>query len=100
MFKYWSIKRYSNKFLPTLEQRYGKQTHYSAQQIRATVYQKDFNPKFLPLAYILFLTPEHLTQVMADECPDIDIAKYKKEMLDYLATKQYHGLLSHIHNIS
>ncbi|NMP31321.1 hypothetical protein HII17_07085 [Thalassotalea sp. M1531] len=93
MLKYWSIKKYGTKLLPTLEKRYGKQIYYSAHQIRATIYQKDFNPQFLPLGYILFLAPSEISTVTASEFPDLDIAQYKKEILDYLESKSYEGYL-------
>ncbi len=93
MLNYWSIKKYGTKLLPTLEKRFGKQDYFDANQIRSTVYQKDFNPKHLPLAYILFLSPESLSTVMANEFPDLDINAYKKEMLDYLSSKSYQGYL-------
>lgn len=93
MLKYWSIKKYGSKLLPTLEKRYGKQSSYSAHQIRATIYQKDFNPTYLPLAYILFLSPSEQQEVLAREFPNLDINEYKKEILTYLKSKQYQGYL-------
>ena len=93
MLKYWSIKKYGTKLLPTLEKRYGAFPFYSAHQIRATVYQKDFNPEYLPLAYILYLSPEDLSSVMSREFPSLDIQQYKKEMVTYLDSKNYEGCL-------
>lgn len=100
MFKYWSIKKYGTKFLPTLEKRYGKLPHYSAHQIRATVYQKDFNPEFLPLAYLLFLSQQEQEKIMAREFPDLNIDAYKKEILDLLESKQYQGFLEVLQHAS
>ncbi|REL26428.1 hypothetical protein DXX93_07440 [Thalassotalea euphylliae] len=93
MFTYWSLKKYGTKLLPTLEKRYGKHEFYSAHQIRATVYQKDFNPRFLPLGYILFLTPCELNEVFSREFPEMDIEAYKQEIISYLANKNYEGQL-------
>ncbi|REL35172.1 DUF6559 family protein [Thalassotalea euphylliae] len=93
MFRYWSLKKYGTKLQPTLEKRYGKQEFYSAHQIRATVYQKDFNPKFLPLGYLLFLEPCELDNVLAREFPEMNIEEYKQEIISYLANKSYEGHL-------
>jgi hypothetical protein len=93
MFKYYSIKKYGAKLLPTLEQRYGKKTSYSASEVRATVYQNNFNPKYLPLAYILFLEQNALKNVIYIEYPELNISQYKQELIDYLNRKQYNGYL-------
>ena len=93
MFKYWSLKKYGTKLQPTLEKRYGKQEFYSAHQIRATVYQKDFNPKFLPLGYLIFLQPNELEQVMSLEFPDLNIEEFKQQIANYLSNKNYEGHL-------
>ena len=53
----------------------------------------DFNPKFLPLGYILFLDPTELDSVMKTEFPDVEISEYKKEILTYLQGKGYRGYL-------
>jgi len=97
MFKYWSIKKYGSKLLPLLEKRYGNKKFYTASQVRTCVYQKDFDPKYLPLAYILFLTQEELHKVMAKEFPQTIISDYKKEILHYLNDKSYQGYLQILH---
>ena len=97
MFKYRSIKKYGSKLLPTLEKRFGYQDFYSASQIRATVYQKNLNPQYLPLGYILFLESRELSHIMAVEFPTINITEYKNEMLSYLESKSYQGYLSVLH---
>ncbi|MFD2166398.1 hypothetical protein ACFSJY_08965 [Thalassotalea euphylliae] len=94
MFRYWSIKRYGTCFLPTLEKRYGKLPYYNAHQIRSTVYQKDFNPEFLPLAYMLFLTPSELSSVLSAEFPDLNVEEYKLDIISYLQSKSYQGYLN------
>jgi len=93
MFKYWSIKKYGSKLLPLLEKRYGVKKHYTTNEIRTLVYRKSFNPKYLPLAYILFLEGNELTAVMEKEFPLISIAAYKKEILNILDKKSYQGYL-------
>ncbi|GLX77087.1 hypothetical protein tinsulaeT_04270 [Thalassotalea insulae] len=93
MFTYWSLKKYGNKLLPQLIKHYGQQAYYSPSQIRTIVYRKDFNPKFLPLGYILFAAPEALQGIMAKEFPQINIADYKREILSYLEGKSYSGYL-------
>jgi len=98
MLKYWSIKKYGSKLLPMLEQRYGKHTYYTASQVRTTVYQKDFDPKYLPLGYILFLESDELNTVMADEFPGLSVTKYKKDMVEFLASKSYQGYLKILQN--
>ncbi|OKY27937.1 MULTISPECIES: DUF6559 family protein [Thalassotalea] len=93
MFKYWSIKKYGSKLLPLLEKQYGVQDAYTASQIRTVVYQKDFNPEYLPLGYILFLDQNDLNTVLDKEFPSLNVAEYKKEILTYLEQKSYRGFL-------
>jgi len=93
MFKHSAIKKYGNKLLPQLQKRYGERLYYSASQIRATVYQRNFNSKYLPLGYILFLEPSILAQIIEKEFPCLCIIRYKKEMRDYLDEHKYHGYL-------
>ena len=96
MFKYYSIKKYDVKLLPALEKRYGEKQHYSASQVRATVYQNDFNPKYLPLAYLLFLEQSALKNVLYIEYPELNIGQYKQEICEYLTRKQYRGYLQNL----
>lgn len=81
MFKYFAIKKYCNKLQPTLESRYGIKNFYTASQVRATVYQCNFNEKYLPLGYLLFLTKEEMSAILAVEFPHVCINSYKKEIL-------------------
>lgn len=94
MFKYWSLKKYVTKLLPLLEKQYGVRAFYSASQIRETIFKKDFDPKFLPLGYILFLERSKLLDTMSEQFPDINISEYKKEILLYLERKSYRGSLT------
>ena len=84
MFTRLAIKKYVSKLRPTLEKRYGIQTHYTSSQVRATVFQKDFSPRFLPLGYIMCLDTDELQQALKTEFPDIDIIEYKAEVMTYL----------------
>ncbi|MBL4765328.1 MAG: hypothetical protein JKX67_08650 [Colwellia sp.] len=93
MLKYVAIKKYGYKLLPRLQQRYGEQLFYTASQIRATVYQCNFNPKFLPLGYLLFLDPSLLIQLMHEEFPAVCINNYKRDICHYLDKRKYHGHL-------
>ncbi|KXJ57291.1 MAG: hypothetical protein AXW17_03340 [Colwellia sp. Phe_37] len=97
MFKYYSLKKYSKKLLPALEKRYGKAKYYSASQVRATIYQHDFNPKYLPLAYLLFLDKSSLKNVIYIEFPELNMAQYKQEICQYLARKQSDMYLKDLH---
>tara|TARA_R110000787_G_scaffold65584_4_gene147553 strand:+ start:1614 stop:1925 length:312 start_codon:yes stop_codon:yes gene_type:complete len=99
MFKYYSLKKYSKKLLPTLEKRYGKAQYYSASQVRATIYQHDFNPKYLPLAYVLFLEKKALKNVIYIEFPALNINQYKQEICQYLADKQDDSCLQSLHTL-
>lgn len=94
MFKHAAIKRYGKRLLPKLQKRYGTQLHYSASQVRATVYQCSFKPKYLPLGYILFLDEPTLKTTIAAEFPDLCINSYKEEMRSYLDERKYHGNLT------
>ena len=98
MFKYWSIKKYGCKLLPCLAQKYGKQNFYSASQVRTIVYQKDFNPKYLPLGYILFINPREISAVFLAEFPHLNIENYKQELAIYLEKKRYQGFLKILDN--
>ncbi len=93
MFKQRAIRKYGNKLLPKLQKRYGEQKYYNASQVRATVYQCDFNPKFLPLGYLLFLDKCSLNEVMSVEFPELSIRQYKQDMQRYLDQHQYYGHL-------
>jgi hypothetical protein len=93
MFKYYSIKKYGVKLRPALVRRYGEKTYYSASQVRTTVYKNNFNPKYLPLAYILCLEKNVLQNVMHIEYPELVVNQYKQDMVDYLVSKQYSGYL-------
>jgi len=92
MFKYYSIKKYGVKLLPTLEKIYGVKKYYSASEVRATVYQNDFNPKYLPLGYILFLDQAALNEVWQTEYSALNIKQYQQEITDYLNQKRYGAL--------
>ncbi len=67
MFKRAAIKRYGHRLQPKLNKRYGEQSFYSARQVRATVYQCNFNPSYLPLGYLLFLDKPELTDVCSGQ---------------------------------
>jgi hypothetical protein len=93
MFKRRAIKKYGNQLLPKLQSRYGEQTYYSASQVRATVYQCNFNPTYLPLGYILFLDAFALSDVISTEFPELCIRQYKQEIKSYLDERKYYGYL-------
>ncbi len=93
MFKRRAIKKYGNQLLPKLQKRYGEQTYYSASQVRATVYQCNFNANYLPLGYILFLDAYALSNIISIEFPEISIREYKQELKDYLDERKYYGYL-------
>lgn len=93
MFKYSSIKKYGKKLHPALKKRYGDKNFYNASQIRSTIYQCDFNPKYLPLGYLLFLENSSLLQVINQEFPQLCMTKYKKELCEYLIGREHHGYL-------
>ena len=93
MFKYWSIKKYGSKLLPLLEKNYGTRQYYTGSQIRTIIYKKDFDPKYLPLGYILFLDPSSLESVLTDEFPGLKVTEYKKEILKFLEKRSYRGFL-------
>jgi hypothetical protein len=96
MFKYYSIKKYDTKLLPTLAKRYGSKTCYSASQVRATVYQKNFNPKYLPLAYLYFLDSNTLKDTLYIEFPELDIREYQQEICEYITQKKLNGYLKNL----
>lgn len=96
MFKYLSLKKYSIKLLPVLERHYGKKTHYSPTEVRTTIYQHDFNPKYLPLAYLMFLEESMLSSVLYIEFPELDIVQYKEDIVTYLKKKNFIGSLTRL----
>jgi len=93
MFKRSAIKKYGNKLLPKLQKRYGEHTFYNANQVRATVYQCDFNPNYLPLGYLLFLDKTELSKIMSVEFPQLCVNNYKQELRAYLNDHKYYGYL-------
>jgi hypothetical protein len=94
MFKNRQIKKYEKKLLPTLVKRYGLQTSYSASQVRATVYQCNFTPTYLPLGYMLYLEPNECKHILSKEFPELKLSQYKLEMADVLTSAHSHGQLS------
>ena len=97
MFKYWSIKRYGTKLLPTLERNFGCKEYYTPSEIRMTVFKNNFSPKYLPLGYILFLNDNTLKETMYIEFPHVNICEYRQEISNYLDSKSYHGYLQVLH---
>lgn len=93
MFKHRAIKKYGNQLLPKLQQRYGEQTFYNASQVRATIYQCNFNPSYLPLGYLLFLDSCALNKITATEFPELCMREYREEIKDYLSNRKYYGYL-------
>jgi hypothetical protein len=93
MFKYWSIKRYGTKLLPTLERNFGCKDYYTASEVRTTVFKNNFSSNYLPLGYLLFLDDISLKEAMYIEFPQINISEYRQEISSYLASKSYHGYL-------
>jgi len=93
MFKYRAIKKYGEKLLSVLENRYGNQLHYTPSQIRTSVYKNNFNPKYLPLGYLLFASQKDLVNVLAIEFPQLDLNEFKSGILDYLDNKKYQGYI-------
>lgn len=93
MFKRRAIKKYGNKLLPMLQNRYGEHIFYKASEVRATIYQCNFNPSYLPLGYLLFLDACDLSKVITTEFPELCIQKYKQEIKDYLNERKYYGYL-------
>lgn len=96
MFKRSAVKKYGNKLLPRLQQRYGEQTFYNPSQVRSTVYQCDFNPNFLPLGYLLFLEKNAFKQIISNEFPQLCINSYKQELRAFLNEHKYYGHLKRL----
>ncbi len=89
MFKQAAIKRYGKRLHPYLQKRYGKKAFYSASEVRATVYQCSFKPKYLPLGYLLFLEKSSLEIIMKKEFPSLSIDAYRKEMAKYFNDSEF-----------
>ena len=70
---------------------YGEQEFFTPSQIRTVVYRKDFDPKYLPLGYMLCAEPAAVKQVMKKEFPQIDINAYKSEIVGYLEKQKDRG---------
>ena len=81
MFKYWTIKRYGTKLLPTLERNFGCKDYYTASEVRTSVFKNNFSSNYLPLGYLLFLDDISLK--------DLDDAYNEaKEIIDKNKVKQ------------
>jgi len=89
MFKQAAIKRYGKRLHPYLQKRYGKKAFYSASEVRATVYQCSFKPKYLPLGYLLFLENSALKTIIKKEFPSLNIDTYRKEMAKHLNGSEF-----------
>jgi hypothetical protein len=96
LFKYYSIKKYGVKLIPILEKKYGSKKHYSASEVRSTVYQRNFNPKYLPLAYLLCLDKNELNSVLFTEYPELNISEFRKDIGGYITRKKYTGYLQNL----
>ena len=89
LFKSHAIKKYGAKLMPVLVNSYGAKKHYSPSEVRSTVYHNNFNPKYLPLAYLLCLEQSDLKNVLFTEYPELDIELYRKEISAYIVRKNY-----------
>ena len=96
MFKHLPIKKYGIKLLPKLQKRYGELSFYNANQVRSTIYQCNFNPKYLPLGYILFLDDFSSEDIIKKEFPQLSIAQYKQEIRLLLGKHKYYGHLQNL----
>jgi len=96
-FQNWSINKYNIPLKNKLTKRYGKRRYYTAHQVRATIYQCYYNPKYLPLGYILYLSPSELIAVMENEFAEINLSIYKQEFSQYLErfVDNHHNTLKH-----
>jgi hypothetical protein len=83
-FRNYSINKYDRLLQKKLTKRYGFRHYYTAHQVRATVYQCCFNTKYLPLGYLIYLSPSELRDVMMSEFPELNIVIYKKQFDQYL----------------
>ena len=99
MFKSWSIKKYGYKLHRQLIKRYGLQHYFTIQEVRSTVYQGNFNPKYLPLGYLFYISPDQLTVIMEREFPEINIHQYKAKMMPYFHSNKTIEPLQHQDNI-
>lgn len=75
--------------MPALINRFGEKEYYTPSEVRSTVYHKNFNPKYLPLAYLLYLDKNDLKNVIYIEYPELDIEQYTIEINDYITRKKY-----------
>jgi hypothetical protein len=89
LLKFRAIKKYGAKLMTALENRFGAKKYYTPSEVRSTVYQKNFNPKYLPLAYLLYLDKNDLKNVIFTEYPELDIEQYTIEINDYISQKKY-----------
>lgn len=78
MFSRFSVKRYIKKLRPVLEKQYGQHNSYSASQIRTTVFKKNFNTKYLPLAYIMCLKKDEISTVLGVEFPGLCVTDFEQ----------------------
>jgi len=78
MFNRFSVKRYVKKLRPVLEKQYGQHNTYSARQIRTVVFQKNFNAKYLPLAYIMCLKKDEVRTVLGVEFPTLCVTDFEQ----------------------
>lgn len=98
MFRKLSVKRYIKKLRPVLEKQYGQRSSYSASQIRETVFKKDFNTKYLPLAYIMCLRKDELATVLGVEFPNLCITNFElnvRNLVDSPEISQHFNTLRH-----
>lgn len=88
MFTYFSVKKYTTKLVPLLEKRYKSKGPFTPSQVRATVYQCDFNEKYLALGYLIALPKSEVKAIFSAEFSDICPEQYRIEIIELLANKK------------
>lgn len=96
MFNRFSVKRYIKKLRPLLEKQYGQRNTYSASQVRTTVFKKNFDTKYLPLAYIMCLNKDDIRTVLNVEFPELCVTDFEqtiKNLIDSPEISQHFNTL-------
>ena len=81
------VKRYATALPEWLAQNYGSSDYYTIPQIRAAVRALKLNPKFITLAYGMYL-PEEEFNTVKDEMPGkLDYSEARLIFLDAMPVK-------------
>jgi hypothetical protein len=87
MFSPRKLQHYFSKLPYKLQKKYGKKSTYSATEIRETVFKCDFNVKYLPLGYLMFLPKDQARFYISTEFPNFSFTSLQAQITHLIEKK-------------